>query len=252
VGRRRPLEDVSPIWTDHYRVTSYLVDCHKELSLPGLLGLIQEAAWEHADRLGHGYAATLEKGLIWALIRQKMQILRWPQWGQSITVRTWLRPLNGLLVTRDFEFSTEHQCFCQATAQYLMLDQQHRRPAPAPMSSHDFYPDERGPHDPEKIAPIPGLPQLARFPIRTSDLDMHAHVNNTRIGQWLYDAVPAQAHQQQRIHGYEVDFQAEMHARETILIEAGPLGEGKWHFQGRREEDAKIVFAARVHTLPRT
>lgn len=243
---------MSAIWTDQCRVTSYLVDSHKELSLPGLLGLIQEAAWEHADRQGYGYSAMLKKGLIWALIRQKMQIQRWPQWGQSVRVRTWLRPLEGLMVTRDFEFSTGDECFCQATALYLMLGHDHRRPAAAPIQPQDFHRGERGPHDPEKIAPLPGLPQLARFPIRNSDLDMHAHVNNTRIGQWLYDSVPAQAHLQQRIHGYEVDFQAEMHARQTILIEAGPLGEGKWHFQGRREEDEKIVFAARVHTLPRS
>ena len=239
------------VWTDGYRITSYLVNDHKELSLYGLLSLIQEAAWEHADRLGYGYQAMLQKGLIWALIRQKMRIAWWPRWGDEVQVRTWLRPLEGLLVTRDLQFYRGSDCFCEATALYLMLDHSHRRPSPAPMQPPDFYSQERGPYDPEKISARPGLASLARFPIRTSDLDMHAHVNNTRIGQWLCDAVPAQAHEQQRIHSYEVDFQAEMHARETISVEAGPLGEGRWHFQGRREQDDKIVFAARVGTLSR-
>ena len=239
------------VWTDHYRVTSYLVDYHKELSLFGLLSLIQEAAWEHADQLGYGYQAMLEKDLIWALIRQKMHIAQWPKWGAEVRVRSWLRPLEGLMVTRDLQFWNGPQLFCEATALYLMLGQTHRRPAPAPMQTGDFYSGERGPYDPEKILPRLGLLPLARFPIRTSDLDMHAHVNNTRIGQWLFDAVPAQAHEQQCIDSYEVDFQAEMHAGETISLEAGPLGEGKWHFQGRRQEDGKIVFAARVGTTPR-
>lgn len=240
------------IWNDKYRITSYLVDCRKELSLPGLLSLIQEAAWEHAERLGHGYAAMLQKNLIWALIRQKMNIEWWPEWGQEVAVRTWLRPLEGLLVRRDLEFSCDHRCFCRATALYLMLDQTHRTPTPAPMQPDDFSSAEQGPHDPQKLAPQPGLPTLARFPIRTSDLDMHAHVNNTRIGQWLCDAVPGEAYRQQRIVSYEVDFQAEMHAHQTIAIEAGPLRDGKWHFQGRREEDSKVVFVARVGSLLRT
>jgi len=239
------------MWSDNYKVTSYLVDCRKELSLFGLLSLIQEAAWEHAEELGYGYAAMLQKNLMWALIRQKMNIEWWPQWGEGIRIRTWLRPLEGLLVSRDLEFWQEKGCFCRATALYLMLDHDRRHPAPAPMQAADFYGGERGPHDPQKLPPLPGLPVLARFPIRTSDLDMHAHVNNTRIGQWLCDAVPGQAYQGQRIVSYEVDFQAEMHANQTIAVEAGPLSDGKWHFQGRREGDEKIVFAARVGSVPR-
>lgn len=239
------------LFTDDYRVTSFLVDHRKELSLFGLLSLIQEAAWEHAEALGYGHEAMREKGVIWALIRQQMSIARWPRWGEQVRIRTWLRPLEGLLVTRDLEFWTEQECFCRATALYLMLDDTHRRPAPAPMQAEDFYREGRGPHDPAKIAPRPGLPTLASFAIRTSDLDMHSHVNNTRIGQWLGDAVPFEAHEQQRIESYEVDFQAEMHAGETIAVEAAAVGDGRWHFQGRRRGDERIVFAARVGTTRR-
>ena len=156
------------------------------------------------------------------------------------------------MVPRDFQFWRGQECFCQGTTLYIMLHRDSRRPALAPLQAQAFYGAERGPHDPEKIPARQGLPQLARFTIRASDLDMHAHVNNTRIGQWLFDAVPTQAHEQQRIHSYEVDFQAEMLARESIAIEAGPLGEGKWHFNGRREEDGKVVFTARVATAFRS
>lgn len=114
-----------------------------------------------------------------------------------------------------------------------------------------FYADECGPFHPGKIAPRPGLLALGRVPIRTSDLDMHSHVNNTRIAQWILDSVPARAHVEQQVKSYEVDFLAEMHAGETIAIESGPLGEGIWHFQGRREGDGKIVFTARVGVAAR-
>jgi len=233
-----------PIWTADYRVTSYLMNHHQELSLPGLLSLIQEAAWEHAYQLGYGYAAMELQGLLWALIRQKLSVERWPGWGETVRVRTWLRPPEGLLVTRDFQFFDEQGPFCGGTTAYLMLDRTHRRPAAAPMRAESFYPGERGPDDPQRIAARPGLPALAQIPIRASDLDMHGHVNNTRVGQWLFDTLPS-AH---RISDYEVDFQSEMHFRETIAVEAGPLGEGRWHLQGRRADDGKIVFAARVGT----
>jgi acyl-ACP thioesterase len=228
------------------------VDFHKELSLYGLLGLIQESAWEHAEQLGCGYEAMQRHGLIWALIRQKLEVVSLPLWGQSVQVRTWLRPAEGFLITRDFSFSQGGEIFCEGATQYLMLDEATRRPARAPLGQEVFYSLERGRFDPQKIASQNNLPRLAIFPIRTSDLDMHSHVNNIRIGQWIMDAVPAQAHVAQRLRSYEVDFIAEMHRDETIALEAAPLFDGCWHFQGRRVEDSKITFTARAASAPRT
>jgi acyl-ACP thioesterase len=242
---------VQPVWSENLRIWSTAVDFHKELSLYGLLGLVQESAWEHAEQLGCGYEAMQQHGLIWVLIRQKLEVTSLPRWGQSVTVRTWLRPAEGLLVTRDFAFSGNDAIFCEGATQYLMMDQATRRPARAPLPGEMFYTLERGRFDPQKIVAVQALPRLAVFAIRTSDLDMHSHVNNIRIAQWITDALPGQAHLTQRLRSYEVDFLAEMHGGETIAIEAGRLPDGRWHFQGRRVEDGKVTFAARAASVAR-
>lgn len=107
-----------PIWTETFRIASFLVDPQEELGLPGLLGLVQESAWEHAEELGYGYKFLRDKGLIWALIRQKLEVARWPRWREEVRVRTWLRPPQGLLVARDFQFSLGGDKFCQGTTLY--------------------------------------------------------------------------------------------------------------------------------------
>lgn len=235
---------LSSLWTETFRITSYLVDARKELSLWGLLSLIQENAWEHAEAMGYGYAGMLEVGQMWALVRQKVRMESWPRWGEKLRVVTWLRPLEGIVVTRDFEFWHEERQIGAAAAAYLMLDVQSRRPTPPRMPHAVFRADGRGPLDPGRIPPREHLPVLARFSIRYTDLDMYSHVNNTRFGQWIMDAVPPSAHESQTLCGYEVDFLAEVRAQDRVAIEAGPEGAGLWHFQGRREGDDKVVFTA--------
>ncbi len=240
---------MSSVWTETFRVTSFLVDARKELSLWGLLSLIQESAWEHAEQMGHGYAGMLEVGQMWALVRQSVRMERWPGWGEELRVVTWLRPLDGILVHRDLEFWHQDERIGEAAAMYLMLDSESRRPAPPRMPNAVFRTDARGSLDPAKIPPREQLPALARFAIRYTDLDMYSHVNNTRYGQWIMDAVPAKAHETQALRSYQVEFLAEVRAEDTVSIEAGPLGEGVWHFQGRREGDGKVVFTARAEVV---
>lgn len=232
------------VWTETFRVTSYLVAPCKELSLWGLVSLIQENAWEHAEAMGHGYAGMLEVGQMWALIRQSVRMSRWPRWGEELRVVTWLRPMDGIMVTRDFEFWHGSEQVGEAAARYLMLDVQTRRPAPPLMPNAVFRADGQGKLEPGKIAPREGLPSLARYSIRYSDLDLYSHVNNTRYAQWIVDSVPARAHEVQTLRSYEVDFLAEVLAQDTVSIEAGPVAEGRWHFQGRREGDGKVMFTA--------
>lgn len=238
------------VWTETFRITSYLVDARKELSLWGLLSLIQENAWEHAEDMGHGYAGMLRVGQMWALIRQSVRMERWPCWGEELRVVTWLRPLDGIMVTRDFEFWQGNQQIGEAAARYLMLDAQTRRPAPPLMPHAVFRVDGRGSLDPGKIPPRENLPSLARYSIRYTDLDLYSHVNNTKFGQWIVDAVPPRVHEEQSLRSYDVDFLVEVRAQDTVSIEAGPATEGLWHFQGRREGDGKVVFTALLGVAP--
>jgi medium-chain acyl-[acyl-carrier-protein] hydrolase len=71
------------IWTERYEVGSFLVDFNKKLSLHGLMSLLQETAWCHADHLGHGYAQTDKRGAAWVLIRQRVEMEIWPGWRHA-------------------------------------------------------------------------------------------------------------------------------------------------------------------------
>ena len=212
---------------------------------------MQDVAWAHADHLGHGYEATMETGAIWILSRQKLVMSAWPEWGDQLLVRTWVRPIKGPLIHRDYEMLVGDRKVGECTASWLTLDVKTRRPVrPAVAAgSLDFRLDGALACTPEKIAVRPGLAETARFSVRNSDLDVNGHVNNTRYAQWILDSTPREAHWSWRVNRYEVNFLAEVQVGDAVAIERAPpeassSAERLLRFQGRRLSDGAHAFAA--------
>ncbi len=240
------------IWTTSFTASSFLVDSARKLSLYGLLSLMQETAWSHASHLGHGFAETRATGESWVVARQRVEMEQWPDWGQEVVVRTWLRPPGAVLVTRDFEFLVDGTSMGRASAHWLTIDHNTRRPTRIPFPDDPSYFRHEG-HldtDPMKLPPRDDLQKQAEFRVRTSDLDMNGHVNNTRFSQWILDSLPQELHSRFHLRSYQVNFLAEARPGDDIAVEGLPLHQltlnRKAPFQGRRVGDGKILFTAQL------
>jgi acyl-ACP thioesterase len=239
------------IWTQSYAVNTIVVNAQKRLGLIGLLGILQDVAWAHADHLGHGFEATMDEGAIWILSRQKLVVADWPVWRDQLTVRTWVRPIKGPLVHRDYEILVGDRKVGECAAAWLTLDVRTRRPvrpalAGAPLRCRQ---DDALAVTPEKIALRQDLAEAARFRVRNSDLDMNGHVNNTRYAQWILDSASPEAYRARRVVRYEVNFLTEVQVGDSVAIDSDPLpapsnDETSLHFQGRRLSDGAQAFAA--------
>ena len=77
--------------------------CPESLHPGDLLRLMQDIAAEDADRRGAGRDALLEQGCVWVLIKNRLEIKRWPKAGERVTLTTW--PMQGrrLFYPRAFE-----------------------------------------------------------------------------------------------------------------------------------------------------
>ncbi len=240
----------STIWTARYDVNTLVVNAQERLGLVGLLRILEDVAWIHGGHLGHGFDAMMAKGLIWVMARQKLAMRDWPKWGDGIDVRTWVRPVEGLLVLRDTEIWSAGRKLGESVASWLVLDAATRRPSKTAMRKGALLTRDDGGLDltPARIAPADDLEPLARFRVQTSDLDANGHVNNVRYAQWILDAAPGGAHQTHVVRDYEVNFLAETRVGDEVIIEWDGASSSP-RFQGRREGDGKVVFAARVQVL---
>ena len=246
------------IWTQTYDVNTIVLDDQTRLGLSGLLNLLQDIAWLHAKHLGWGYEALVEHGTAWVLVRQKLVMADWPVWGDVVEVRTWPRGVNGALAVREFEIVAGDRKFGECSTSWLIIDAQTRRPTRIDREAFRKNARTEGclAIEAGKITPQTGLKPAATFQVRNSDLDVNGHVNNTRYAQWIVDSLTPEEHAAYRLDEYEVNFLAETHVGDTVVIERGeiepsPASPARWQFQGRRVPEDKVVFVARLSATPR-
>lgn len=244
-------------WTKNYDVNTIVLNSQKRLGLTGLLNLLQDIAWLHAEHLGWGYEDLIQRNTIWVLVRQKLVMTDWPLWGQVVTIRTWPRGVVGVLALRDFEILVDGRKLGECTTSWLTLNWETRRPQK--FDPHSFELEHRPAglgFQAEKIMPRTGLAPVAQFQVRYSDLDVNGHVNNTRYAQWILDSVSMDEISSLQLVEYEVNFLDESRVGDEVVIERGETerpGDGPaWcQFQGRRTSDDKVVFAAKLSARPR-
>lgn len=83
------METVS-LYRKDYEVDVSHVDFSQRLKLSSLFIYFQDLAVLHAENLGIGMKSMLEKhNAIWVLARMRVDINRYPVWGEKITIETW-------------------------------------------------------------------------------------------------------------------------------------------------------------------
>lgn len=234
---------IPSVWTSEYDVNTLVLAPRRRLSLHGLLSILQDAAWLHADALGCGFATMAARETLWVLTRQRLRMDVWPSWGEKLTIRTWARPFAGALAPRDFEILADGRRIGAATTLWLILDARTRRPQ-RNLPTIVFGPETSG-LEAEKIPPETDLTDIDALTVKASDIDVNGHVNNTNYARWVLDALPAETLQTHTVTQYDVDFLSETRLGARVVV-AGKADAERRRFQGRRAEDGKPVFAARL------
>lgn len=238
------------VWTEDYKIASYLVNLRGRAGLYAILNFIQDVGWMHAIHL----KVNLEKNKGWVFTRQKLLMHEWPAWNQTIQIRTWLRPPQGSFLLRDYEILLDDKKIGECTSTFTVMDLEARKLANVDWTKFESVWKQSGllEHKPEKISLNSELQELAKFEVRNSDIDLNNHVNNTKYAQWILDAIPIEILRGgEHLASYEVNFLAETKSGDVVVvqkavndIEDGDMSIVK--FQGMRVADSKPVFTAQM------
>ena len=243
-------------WEESFKITSLLVNPLGRLGLFGVLNLLQETAWMHAERFGFGMKDMEAQGLFWVLTRQSLEMTQWPSFGNEVHIRTWLRPPVGAFVTREFSIlDSDFSEIGKATTSWLALDRTTRRILPIQKlrSWDDITGRESTGLTTEKI-PVEGeYLKLAKYRVRNSDLDINQHVNNTKYAQWILDSIPYSFHQSLKLKKYAVNFLAETRLGDEVQVDRAQnscdpesADSGVSTYRGLCIEDGRILFTAQM------
>jgi len=235
------MQDQDVIFKNSYALNRQIPRLH------GLLLILQEAAGDHASKLGFGYESLSEKGFFWALIRQKLIMDSWPK-GDIITIKTWSRPVQRMQAIREFELYEGQERIGACSTTWVILDNQTRRPKTIEDSEGLFRPrkDYSVGFSAGKINTPERMNVLKTHVVEPGDLDRNNHVNNTNYARWMLDAMPNPT--EMEIRAYEVNFLAEAFLGDEIAIlsQKEKADPHEMIFKGYRGRDDQSIFSARL------
>jgi medium-chain acyl-[acyl-carrier-protein] hydrolase len=197
------------------KIPVYDTDFRGRLYLHSLLNYIQDIASEHAELLSFGRDDLHRSNQFWILSRIYVSIVRMPEWGEEIVLKTWPRGTEGLFALRDIVISDARgEKIAGATTSWVVVDITTRRPCrPGSLLqglNHEFPSAMALERNAGKLEPVEaGEPGRYQIAVKPSDLDVNLHVNNVKYVQWVYDSMALKFLKENDPRSVEVNFLAE-------------------------------------------
>ena len=156
----------------------------RRLRMSDLFRLLEEASIAHTEALGCTRDKTLDKGLLWIITRQLVEIEEMPAYDEEITVRSWQGDMQHVFFPRFYEIEREGKILIKGQALWMLMEEETRSMA-MPEDYDIFIPGRPGSDD--MALPAITIPKDADEPsesahlvIRFSQIDINGHMNNTR------------------------------------------------------------------------
>ncbi len=240
------------IYQHSYPVNDAAVDCHGRLKPSQLLFFCQDIAGDHCTHLGTDYNALAERNLMWAIIRQKVQITRLPRSGEHIRVETWPMPTTKVCYPRStVAYDREGHELFRAISLWVIMDQESRSMILPGKSGVEVRGHLTGS---ELAAPgsmsLKGLEKQAKRTVRYADLDRNGHMNNTRYLEWVEDLLPSTFHKDHEAREFTICYHTEALEGEQLELSWQVSDRGQLQVDGVRRlpdgETFQRVFTAQV------
>lgn len=228
------------------RLSSLDIDAGHRAKPSAIANVLQEAAREHADKLGWGVETLHEKKKYWVLSRIEVTLNSRPAHAQVVSMTTWPKGTHGLFALRDFSGTVNGQEFLRATSSWAMLDALSGRPLPVDDLS-DLFMERKEEHALKEPARRIFMPEDFRterkmIPVYT-DLDEIGHVNNARYLDWAWSELSQQ--ERKATTGWTVNYLKEVREGQTLNIKTGEI-DNEIVVTGIREDD-KPAFLVSFH-----
>ena len=169
------------------------VDMTRRMRMAELFRLLEDVSVAHTEELGCTRVETLDKGLLWIITRQLVEIEEMPEYDDEITVRGWQGDMMHLFFPRFYEVLKGDRVIIRAQALWALMDVESREL----IMPEDYDIDLPGrPGSDDMMLPAIIIPASAGEPVysedpvtRFSQMDINGHMNNTSYFNMIDDAI---------------------------------------------------------------
>lgn len=214
-------------------------------SIPAICGLFQEVAGNHALKLNFDITQLQAKNLTWVLHRLNVRMNRYPEWREDIVVETWPAAGDALRAFRDYTITDADGIVIGICLSYwMMINLQTRKPARMPkevlalrLNNAEHVMDIKS----NRLSPIQNIDAEKHFHVRSSDLDMNLHLNNTIYLEWMLETLPTEL--QYQVVEVDIVFTKECLYEEEVRSIVEIISEKESHHQLLNQDGETIALA---------
>lgn len=241
---------MEPIYTANFTIDDLVSDCHGRLKLSSVLYFVQEMAGRHIDHMALT-PTPAQRGLIWVIIRHRVQITRLPHKGETIRLETWPMPTTRVAFPRSVvAYDEQGQELFRSISLWVLMDRDSRAMVLPGKSGIMVSGILRGRELPSPHSLMPmSCASSVRRRVGFTDLDSNFHMNNCRYLEWAADLLPAAFHREHSLQDVTMCYLAEAREGEELEIFWELTADGVLHVDIQRPEKDKNthVFTADLH-----
>jgi len=200
------------IGTFHFVTESYLLDFRGRVTIPMIGNYMLHAASNHASLRGFGFSDMTEKHTAWVLSRLAIEMNRYPEMSEPITLYTWIDEVGRLFTSRCFELvdgSGTSVGFARSI--WAAIDMQTRRPTPLDIEALSVYVSDKACpiEKPGKILPVEQDVEGVLYQVKYSDLDINGHFNSIKYMEHLLDLFELDLFREKEVNRFEIAYLSE-------------------------------------------
>ncbi|SDH62300.1 Acyl-ACP thioesterase [Winogradskyella thalassocola] len=186
-----------------------------------MLALLEETAADHCYSIDHSLFDLFKKNIGWVLFSGVLQMDRYPNYKEKITIRTWLSSYSTIKGYREnLIFDEDRNIIGRAKGLWVFFDIEKRRPTPIFHEIKEkwssFNESSIDINIKSKINAVEDTDYKGHFQVNRFDTDMNKHVNNIRYLQWVIESIPEAIVNTHFLHRIDGRFIAEAQFGDTV------------------------------------
>lgn len=195
-------------------------DCYGKLLPASILDIFQDIAGAHAEEMGIGFEAMMQKQLIWVLIRVKYEILSEAAMHQPVMVKTWPLTPDRIGFQREYlMIDMNGTPLVKGTSEWVLMHSEKRRLMPvkgAILVDGEYHTKKNFEEKLTKIADFDTASEPYHVLTGFTDCDVNGHINNTKYANYALNAIKPS--KDEVIRSFQIDYHHEVKLDTTISL----------------------------------
>lgn len=179
----------------NFIITMRDVDKNIKLTNKSILGFFEDIAGFHSDKAGYGLKSVSSTRLSWVLLHWKIKVIKRPEYGDNIHIKTWSRYSKKVYSYRDFEmYNSNNELIAIGTSKWSLINIDKGLAKIEDSLIEKYTPENKSVFDivelPKLKEPTENLKLTYNYIVSKTGIDINNHMHNLNYLDIAYNALP--------------------------------------------------------------